>query len=85
MAQMTIDDVRRILVECAGAVDGVDTAGNFAQWSFEDMGYDSLALMEAVAHIKQEFGVVVPDEDILEARTPQELADLVNGLAARAS
>ncbi|HZG06044.1 MAG TPA: acyl carrier protein [Streptomyces sp.] len=85
MALMTIDDVRRILVQCAGEDDSVDLEGDIAHRSFEDLGYDSLALMESAAQIKQEFGVVVPDDEITEVKTPQELVDLVNGLAARAA
>ncbi|MFF7726122.1 acyl carrier protein [Streptomyces sp. NPDC008001] len=77
---MTVDDVRRILVECAGVDDSIDITGDIADRPFDELGYDSLALMESAAQIKQEFGVVVPDDELVEAETPQALIDLVNGL-----
>ncbi|MDT9680672.1 acyl carrier protein [Streptomyces sp. TRM76323] len=85
MAQITVDDVRRILVACAGDMEGVGPDTDITHLTFEDLGYDSLALMESAAQIKQEFGVVVPDDEITKVTTPQELANLVNGLVARAA
>lgn len=85
MAQITIADIRRILVACAGDMEGVGPDTDIAHLTFEELGYDSLALMESAAQIKQDFGVNVPDDEITEVTTPQELADLVNGLAARAA
>lgn len=46
---------------------------------FEELGYDSLALMETAAAIQEEYGIVLPDEDVSEARTPRRLLGLVNG------
>ncbi|MFF4604066.1 acyl carrier protein [Streptomyces sp. NPDC001339] len=79
MPLMTVDDVRRILVECAGADDSIDISGDIADVPFEELGYDSLALMESAAQISQEFGVAVPDDELVEAATPKSLIDLVNG------
>ncbi|MFE5873005.1 acyl carrier protein [Streptomyces roseifaciens] len=77
---MTVDDVRRILVECAGVDDSIDITGDISDRPFDELGYDSLALMESAAQIKQEFGVVVPDDELVEVETPRALIDLVNGL-----
>ncbi|MER8235252.1 acyl carrier protein [Streptomyces sp. NPDC101490] len=85
MAQITIDDIRRILVACAGDMEGAGPGTDISHLTFEDLGYDSLALMESAAQIKQEFGVLVPDDEITEVTTPRALADLVNGLVARAA
>ncbi|MYS20705.1 act minimal PKS acyl carrier protein [Streptomyces sp. DvalAA-14] len=79
METMTLDDLMRILVECAGSEEGVLSGEDVFDRSFEDLGYDSLALMESAARIKQEFGVSVPDDDITEVETPRSLLDLVNG------
>ncbi|MEE1758263.1 MULTISPECIES: acyl carrier protein [unclassified Streptomyces] len=79
MSQLTIDDLRRILVEAAGADDGIDLSGDILDTSFEDLGYDSLALMESAAKIKQEYGVDLSDDAIGDVETPRALLDLVNG------
>ncbi|MFJ8469279.1 acyl carrier protein [Streptomyces swartbergensis] len=80
MAQlMTLDDLRRILVACAGEDDGIDLTGDILDTAFEDLGYDSLALMESAARIKQEYGVDLSDDDVADVETPRALLDIVNG------
>ncbi len=75
---MTIDDLRTILDACAGETDGV-LDGDSRNHDFDELGYDSLALMETAARIRSDFGVTIPDERIAELRTPREILDLVNG------
>jgi act minimal PKS acyl carrier protein len=75
---MTIDDLRTILVACAGESEGV-LDGDIRDRDFDELGYDSLALMETAARIRSDFGVTIPDERIAELRTPGEILDLVNG------
>ena len=81
---MTIDDLRRILAACAGEDENTGLAGGFGALSFTDLGYDSLAVMEIAARIKQEFRVTITDDEILELATPQALLVRVNGLRAAA-
>jgi act minimal PKS acyl carrier protein len=75
---MTLDDLRRLLVECAGEVDGVALSGEILDTDFDAIGYDSLALMETAARVQSEFGVIIPDEVAGGVRTPRELLDMVN-------
>jgi act minimal PKS acyl carrier protein len=75
--EMTLNDLRRILVACAGGQETVP-AGELESRNFEELGYDSLALMETAARIEQEYGVHIPDERVAELETPRELVDLVN-------
>jgi act minimal PKS acyl carrier protein len=75
---MTIDDLRTILVACAGESDG-PLHDDIRDVDFDELGYDSLALMETAARIRSDFGVTIPDERIAELRTPREILDLVNG------
>lgn len=82
MDEITIDDVRRILIACAGDAGISPLEGDISNLEFDDLGYDSLALMETTARLEQEFGIHIPEERITELRTPQELLDLANtGLA----
>jgi act minimal PKS acyl carrier protein len=79
MSIATLDDVRRILIACAGDQDEIDLTGDISDIEFDDLGYDSLALLETAARIKQELGVDIPDELISELKTPRQLLVAVNG------
>ncbi|WP_137988253.1 acyl carrier protein [Streptomyces vilmorinianum] len=85
MARLTLDALRTILVACAGEDDSADLSGDILDTTFEDLGYDSLALMESAARIEREFGITLDDDDVNEALTPRLLLDLVNGSEAQAA
>ncbi|WP_040797406.1 acyl carrier protein [Nocardia higoensis] len=74
--QFTLDDLRRILREGSGDSPGLD--GDFAEIAFEDLGYESLALLETTSRIAREFGVVLDDDTVVSVTTPSALVDLVN-------
>jgi act minimal PKS acyl carrier protein len=77
MAQLfTLDDLRRILREGAGEAEGL--AGEIEYVEFEDLGYESLALLETSSRINREYGVLLDDEAVAEATTPHALLSLVN-------
>ena len=78
---ITIDDLRRILATCAGADESVDLTRDILDLAFEDLGYDSLALMETAAAIRQEFGVRIPDEKLVDLGTPRAMLGLLNDVA----
>ena len=78
---MTIDDLRRILTECAGEDESVNLADDILDTPFAELGYDSLALMETAARIKQEFGVEISDEEIATIQTPRALLEAVHQTA----
>lgn len=85
MSKVTLDDVRRILIACAGDMETAELQGDISAVTFEDLGYDSLALMETAAHIERELGARIPEEQITEVKTPQELLELVNKSLAEAA
>jgi act minimal PKS acyl carrier protein len=77
VSTMNIDDLRGILVNCAGG--GEDALrGDILDVPFDDLGYDSLALIETAATLKREHGVVIADEALVELRTPAEMLELIN-------
>ncbi|WP_128437321.1 acyl carrier protein [Streptomyces cyaneus] len=82
---LTIDDLRRVLIECAGETDGTDLSGDILDTRFETIGYDSLALMETAARLESRYGVAIPDDVAGRVDTPRELLDLVNGALAEAA
>ncbi|MFE2752073.1 acyl carrier protein [Actinosynnema sp. NPDC059335] len=81
----SIDDLKRILREGAGADETVDLDGDIAERDFEELGYESLALLETGSRIEREYGISLDEDALADARTPAALIDLVNShLAARA-
>ncbi|QXJ23401.1 acyl carrier protein [Actinomadura graeca] len=79
---ITQETLFRILVATAGESDALH--GDALNTPFEELDYDSLALMEAAARIKQEMGVSIPEEELVEVKTPREMLDLVNELIGEA-
>lgn len=75
----TVDDLLHILKECAGESLSGDAAV-LADVTFEELGYDSLALLETAARIEHDLGVALPDEDVTELKTPGAMVALVNEL-----
>jgi minimal PKS acyl carrier protein len=75
---MTIDQLRDIMVACAGGGDTEALSGDISAFTFQDLGYDSLALLETSTRLKLDHGVIISDDEILELRTPKELLDLIN-------
>ena len=81
----TLDDLRRILREAAGADEAVDLDGDILGTEFEALGYESLALLETGGRIEREYGITLDDDTLAEARTPGELVDAVNALLTAAA
>jgi act minimal PKS acyl carrier protein len=78
MQPLTMDDLVRILTESAGAGDDLEQLVARPGTTFEDLGYDSLALLETAARLEQDLGISIPDDEITEAATPEALLVLVN-------
>lgn len=78
MRQFTIDDLKRILLEGAGADEAVDLHGDILDLSFDDLGYESLAMLETSSRIEREYGITLDDTAVTDAGTPRALLDVVN-------
>ena len=81
MSTFTLDDLRALLV---GAEEGADLDGDIADRRFDELGYDSLAVLEIAGEIQRRFGVVVPDDAVSEMPTPAAAVKFVNALFAKA-
>lgn len=77
-APLNLSDLKRILTEVAGVAEGVDLDGDILDTTFSDLGYDSLALLEAGSRIERQYAVSLDDETIGDAQTPRQLIDAVN-------
>lgn len=76
--QLTLADLTRILRESAGEDEGVDLDGDILDTTFTDLGYDSLALLEAASRVERELGVKLSEDTVGEAETPRLFLALVN-------
>ncbi|MEE4545923.1 acyl carrier protein [Streptomyces sp. V4-01] len=81
----TLDDLRRILLEAAGADENVDLTGDIVDTEFQALGYESLALLETGSRIEREFGISLDDSALTDAVTPRGLIDIVNEQLSAAS
>ncbi|MEO3778514.1 acyl carrier protein [Micromonospora sp. B11E3] len=80
MRQITLHRLQSIMRECAGENEDAQPLADAANRTFEELGYDSLALLETQSRIHREFGVALPDEAVVTSSTPQAIVDHVNGL-----
>lgn len=47
----------------------------------DDLGADSIAVMEIVMELETEFGVEVPTEDVMQLKTIQDIANYIEKLS----
>lgn len=73
----TLEDLKRILLEGAGAAEGVDLDGDIIDTPFEDLGYESLAMLETSSRIEREYGVTLDEDIVTDAATPRTLIEAV--------
>lgn len=81
----TIEDLKRFMRESAGEDEELNLDGEVLDRTFEELGYDSLAVMETTSRIERELKVSLPEEDLAGIATPRQYVGFVNGqLSARA-
>jgi len=76
MTEFSLDDLRRILR--AGAGDSGTLDGDIADVPFSDLGYDSLAVLELSSRVARAYHVSIPDDAVLEMRTPGAAVAYIN-------
>ncbi|MEU9111231.1 acyl carrier protein [Streptomyces sp. NPDC048483] len=84
MSSFTLDDLYRILRECAGETQEAELGTTAADQTFPELGYDSLALLETLSRVERALGVSLPDETLNGVETPRQFVELVCRLAAEA-
>jgi act minimal PKS acyl carrier protein len=82
MSEFTIDDLKRIMRQCAGEDESVGLDGDILDRSFDELGYDSLALLETASRTEREFGVKLPEELMGDVATARDYLSFVNGRLA---
>jgi act minimal PKS acyl carrier protein len=82
VVELTIEDLRTILRTAAGEDGSVDLDGDILNMTFEQLGYDSLALLETCGCVEREHGIELDDSTIADADTPQALLVVINAQLA---
>jgi minimal PKS acyl carrier protein len=74
----TLDDLKRLLLAAAGIDDSIDFDDDILDTTFDDLGYESLALLETGSLIEREFDLSLDDGTVVDAETPRALIEVVN-------
>jgi minimal PKS acyl carrier protein len=80
MRHITVRELADILRRCAGEDESAEQLEHVAHQPFDELGYDSLALLETGARIRRDYGVELSEDDLGQVKTPQQLLDVVNAL-----
>ncbi|MER6074202.1 MULTISPECIES: acyl carrier protein [unclassified Streptomyces] len=76
--ELTLTELTRILRESAGADESVNLDGDILDTPFAELGYDSLALLEAASRVEREVGIKLSEDALGDAETPRLFLALVN-------
>ena len=83
MTSFTLEDLGTVLEEAAGAPETGAWDEEAFDLPFYELGYDSLALLEATARIGRSFAVTIPDDAVVQMKTPRTAVEYVNTLIER--
>jgi minimal PKS acyl carrier protein len=82
VSQLTLDQLKQIMLRCSGVDEGVDLDGDITEQQFREIGYDSLAVLEMASQLQREYKLDIPDEAIEELKSPGDVLRYVNGKLA---
>ncbi|MEV6603569.1 acyl carrier protein [Kutzneria sp. NPDC051319] len=83
--ELTIDDFKHMLREAAGEDESADLDGDILDIAFDELGYDSLALLEVAALVQRRFAVLLAEDAVTGIGTPREFVGLVNRTLGQAA
>jgi act minimal PKS acyl carrier protein len=81
-SQLAVGDLARVLLECAGPdEDSLPVGEDTIDVPFEELGYDSLGLLNTVGRLERDLQVRLGDE-VARAKTPRLMLELINQAVA---
>ncbi|MFG1666843.1 acyl carrier protein [Streptomyces sp. Y7] len=78
MREFTLDDLVDLTRTYAGESEEGALDGDIVDVLFTHLGYDSVALMEVLSHIKHEYGIDLAEEAVDALKTPRAVIEKVN-------
>jgi act minimal PKS acyl carrier protein len=58
--------------------EAVNLGGDIGDMTFEDLGYDSLAILEMAAKLQNDLQIAIPDDVMANTLTPNSVIEYVN-------
>lgn len=80
MEELTLDELIRLIETHAGEPDEGELDVNVVDVLFEQLGYDSIRLLEVISQIKNRYGLDLSEEILSEMKTPRQTLDKINEL-----
>ncbi|MCD0451886.1 acyl carrier protein [Actinocorallia sp. B10E7] len=85
MAEVSTQTILDGLGEIVEEIVGIPAADVTPEKNFiDDLDIDSLSMVEIAVAAQDKFGVEIPDDELKNLRTVQDVVDYVQGLAAKA-
>ncbi|APU14262.1 MULTISPECIES: acyl carrier protein [Actinoalloteichus] len=78
MSRFTLEELREIMRTSAGVDEGVDLDSDIGDLEFDELGYDSLAVLEFASIVQRRYGVPIPDDIVTESGTPSKAVHFIN-------
>jgi act minimal PKS acyl carrier protein len=78
MNPITIDDLILHLRAAVGDDESIQLNPDLAHTPLNDLGIDSLAVIDATNRIERQLDVALPDGSLTEAETMRQLCDSIN-------
>lgn len=80
MTALTLERLAKFMADCGDRDPAAETSldGDIGNVSFDELGFDSLALFNTCVEIESVYPVQLPLDDVLTAETPNGLVELVN-------
>ena len=72
-------ELKTVMLRCSGLPDQASLEGDIRDITFEDLGYDSLAVLEIASAMQRSYKIEISDESIETMTTPGAVLDFVNG------
>ncbi|MER7569924.1 acyl carrier protein [Streptomyces sp. NPDC048523] len=82
MQPLDIKDLVVLLRTNAGDSDTFDLDGDVLDVPFDELNYDSLALLQVTGAIERDYDVALDEEALEEAGTPRQYLKVVNQVLA---
>ena len=79
MKTFTLVDLKKTIDACRMPGDGVELTEHALDVSFDDLGFDSLSLLDVVTRLQDELKLRLSDSEVEAISTPRSLIDYVNG------
>jgi acyl carrier protein len=69
------------VIQLISQVGGINSVA--AEANIYEAGFSSIRVLELLLALEQEFGIAIPDQDFMTARTPCEIFGLIERLQER--